>query len=469
MLLRATPQLYPTPTPSPMPDTPFIADFRVLLEKHSITAPAFAYGGRTFNPAKPQCLYSGPVYDTEELVAATSALVEGKWSVAGEHVHRFEGMFSRYLGVSDSVMVNSGSSANLLLLAAAKAHWGWPDGSAVLVSPVGFPTTISALTLNNLRPVFVDIEWRTLNASNDEIARKIWDEYMMAMELGERSQVKAILVSPVLGNPPDIDQIVALAREYRLKILMDGCDSLGTTWRGKHLAQYADATTCSFFPSHHISCLQGGMISSNDPELISTARKMSAWGRDCHCVGAANLLPKGVCGKRFSCWLPSLPDTVVDHKYVYGTSSAYNLQPLDIQGALGCAQMGKLESIHAARRRAWHRLRAMFIDAQSVGGARTVERLYWADPSWFGFPIVCPDAEYKRALVAHLEAAGVQTRNYFAGNILVHPGYQHLGKAADYPNAQQVLQKVFFLGCNPTWTDDHFNHIEQAVRSFCKL
>lgn len=450
-----------------MPDTPFIADFRALLAKHGITAPAFAYGASTFDPAKPKVLYSGPLFNEDELVAATLALVEGKWSVVGEHVHRFEGMFSRYLGVTDSVMVNSGSSANLLLLAAAKARWGWKDGDAVLVSPVGFPTTISALTLNNLRPVFVDIEWKTLNASNVEIARKIWDEYMMAMDLGERSQVKAILVSPVLGNPPDIDQIVLLAKEYNLKILMDGCDSLGTKWRGKHLAQYADATTCSFFPSHHISTLQGGMISSNDEELVSLARKMSAWGRDCHCVGAANLLPNGVCGKRFSCWLPSLPDTVVDHKYVYGTSSAYNLQPLDIQGALGCAQMGKLEGIHEARRRAWHRLHAIFIGAESVGKARTVDReAMWSDPSWFGFPIICPDVEYKQALVAHLEAAGIQTRNYFAGNILLHPGYQHLGRAADYPNAQQVLQKVFFLGTNPGWQEDHFEHIELTVRAF---
>jgi CDP-6-deoxy-D-xylo-4-hexulose-3-dehydrase len=450
-----------------MPDTPFIADFRALLEKHSITAPAFAYGGRAFNPAKPQCLYSGPVYDIEELVAATSALVEGKWSVAGEHVHRFEGLFSKYLGVSDSVMVNSGSSANLLLLAAAKAHWGWPDGSAVIVSPVGFPTTISALTLNNLRPVFADIEWKTLNADNTQIARKLWDEHMMAVELGERSQVKAILISPVLGNPPDIDQIVSLAKEYRLKILMDGCDSLGTKWRGKHLAHYADATTCSFFPSHHISTLQGGMISSNDPELISTARKMSAWGRDCHCVGAANMLPNGVCGKRFSCWLPSLPETVVDHKYVYGTSSAYNLQPLDIQGALGCAQMGKLEGIHEARKRAWHRLHAIFMGATVVGKARTVDRAsMWSDPSWFGFPIICPDAEYKRALVAHLEAAGIQTRNYFAGTITAQPGYAHLGRPEAQPNAAQVLQKVFFLGTNPGWGDEHFQHIEATVRAF---
>lgn len=159
--------------------------------------------------------------------------------------------------------------------------------------------------------------------------------------------------------------------------------------------------------------------------------------------------------------------TVVDHKYVYGTSSAYNLQPLDIQGALGCAQMGKLEGIHEARKRAWHRLHTIFMGAGSVSKARTVGRVgMWSDPSWFGFPIICPNAEYKQTLVAHLEAAGIQTRNYFAGTITAQPGYAHLGRPEAQPNAAQVLKKAFFLGTNPGWQNEHFDHIESTVRAF---
>lgn len=447
-------------------DSPFVADFRALLAKHGITAPAFAHGARAFNPAKPQVLYSGPVYDADELVAATAALVEGKWSVAGEYVHRFEREFSRYLNQAESVMVNSGSSADLLLLAAAKARYGWEDGDGVLVSPCGFPTTISAITLNGLTPVFVDIEWETLNADNDAIERELHArEQQDATPVPFReAPIRAILVSPVLGNPPDIDRLVSLASRYGVKLLMDGCDSLGTTWRDKHLAEYAAATTCSFFPSHHISTLQGGMVSSNDRELIHIARQMATWGRACHCCGPANLLPNGSCGCRFKEWLPETqPGVVLDHKYIYETDRAYNLQPPDVLGALGLVQLSKLEAIHEARRAAYARINGMVMDTLPTLPALPLTH---ADPSWFGVPIICPDYVYKAALVAHLEAAGVQTRNYFAGNILLHPGYAHLGRAEDYPNASQVLRRVFFIGCHPLLTEAHFTHIESTLKAF---
>lgn len=465
------------------PDTPFAADLRALLAKHAITAPRFAHGSRAFDAAKPSCLYSGPVYGVNELVAGCTALVEGKWSVAGEYVHRFEQVFSRYLGQAESVMVNSGSSADLLLIAAAKQRYGWKDGDGIIVSPVGFPTSISAITLNGLTPIFVDIEWATLNADNDAI------EWALGKHVGEHwrdeglplseshmeatawPRVRAILVSPVLGNPPDMDRLTELAARYGVKLLMDGCDSLGSTWRGQHLASYATASTCSFFPSHHISTLQGGMISSNDTELIRVARQMSAWGRACYCTGAANLLPKGVCGCRFKAWLPQLPEVEVDHKYVYETQG-FNLQPLDLQGALGLEQMERIDDLHAARREAFERLDAIFAPLhsrkmiKSDSHVQQIEQLSHADPSWFGYPIICPTYRYKRALVAHLEAAGIQTRNYFAGNILLHPGYEHLGTAADYPNAQQVLQRVLFIGTNPSWADEHFAHIEATIKAF---
>lgn len=433
-----------------MPD--FISDFRALLEKHDIDSPAFCHGSKTLDPSKPKCLYSGPLFDNEEIVAAVSALVEGKWSVAGEHIRRFERLFSAYLEQKETVIVNSGSSADLLMLAAAKKVYSWEDGDGVIVSPAGFPTTISAITLNNLTPIFVDIEWDTLNADNRLV--------LEAAKVSRRA--KAILVSPVLGNPPDMDELANMAESYGLKLLLDGCDSLGSTWSGRPLATYASMSSCSFFPSHHISTLQGGAISSNDRRVISLARQMSAWGKECDCHGAGNMLTNGVCGKRFSCWLPSRPDLVVDHRYVYGTDRAYNLQPLDLQGAIGCAQMEKIEAIHGARRTVYQRLQAI---ASSVGLV-TAKKLDKADPSWFGFSILCPSSSFKVRLVSHLEKFGIQTRNYFAGNILLHPGYSYLGRADDYPNAQQVLDKVFFIGCNPGWSEAHLDHIERTLRSF---
>lgn len=436
-------------------ESQFIKDFRDLLSKHNIAAPRFAYGASSFDAEKPRVLYAGPMYDQDELVAGVSALVEGKWFVAGEHVQRFERLFSGYIGVKGSVMVNSGSSADLLMIAAAKQRYGWNDGDGILVSPVGFPTTVSAIILNKLTPVFVDIEWETLNADNEEIADALWLERC-------HNPIRAILVSPVLGNPPDMDQLVSLAHKYNVKLLLDGCDSLGSTWRGMPLVSYAAASTCSFFPSHHISCGHGGMVSSDDEELLSIVLSMASWGKGCWCTGAGNMLPNGCCGKRFSNWLPLLPEATVDHRYVFTTDKAYNLRPLDIQGAFGCVQMQKIDAIHAARRRAYIQIDAIMREA----GIQTASRLSQADPSWFGYPIICPSYAYKRAFIDHLEKAGIQTREYFAGNLLVQPGYSHLGTAEDYPNAQQVLQRVFFIGTAPFYTDDHFNHIERIVKSF---
>ena len=450
-----------------MPDTPFISDFRALLAKHNISAPAFAHGSKAFDSAKPKVLYSGPMYDVEELVAATSALVEGKWFVSGEHVQRFERLFSKYLGLADSVMVNSGSSADLIAIAAAKAHYGWSDGDGVIVSPAGFPTSISAITLNNLRPVFVDIEWETLNADNALIETALHLHNIVTCrdhDMAERPRpIRALFVSPVLGNPPDMDRLVALGERYSVKIVMDGCDSLGSFWRGKHLAQYAVLSTCSLFPSHHVSTGHGGVISSNDKDLIALTYSMATWGKNCWCSGASNMLPNGCCGKRFSNWLPSEPDLIVDHRYVFTTDKAYNLRPLDLQGAMGCVQMGKIEGIHAARRTAYSRIVKEVLRLEGVKTARCLEH---ADPSWFGVPIICPTYEYKRKLIDHLEKAGVQTREYFSGNILAQPGYQHLGNADDYPNAQRVLRQVFFIGNAPFLTEEHFDHIQSTLESF---
>lgn len=430
----------------------FSTDFRELLNKHKVTSPRFAHGSTSFDPKNPRCLYSGPLYDQEELVAATVALVEGAWSVAGEQVHKFEVEFSRHIKQKRSVMVNSGSSANLALLAAAKLRYGWKDGDEILVSPVGFPTTISAITLNNLTPSFVDIEWDTLNADNRLIKEKLEST---------NHKIKAIFVSPVLGNPPNIDEISELCQKYSIVFLMDGCDSLGSTWGGRQLSEYAVATTCSFFPSHHVSTLQGGMVSSNDEQLIKLVRKIITWGRDCHCFGAGSMLPNGMCGHRFKNWLPEQPDLILDHKYIFGVQG-YNLQPLDLQGALGLEQIKKADEIHKKRRAAYQRVSSALLSI----GLSPVRTLPKADPSWFGVPIVCPSYEYKTKFVKHLEKNGIQTRNYFAGNILLHPGYKHLDDYNKYPNANQVLRLVFFVGTNPGWSDDHFRHIETSITEF---
>ena len=402
-----------------------------------------------FVPGKTQVLYSGPYWNHRELEMAMQALLSGVWVTAGEYVARFQNLFARYFKVKHAHMVNSGSSANLALISALKTHFGWGDGSEIIVSPVGFPTTIAPIVQNKLSPVFVDIEMDTLNFDVKQIEAKITE------------RTKAIFVSPVLGNPPDMDFLQELCERRRLLLVGDNCDSLGSKWNGKYLNEYYYAWTTSFYPAHHITTGEGGMVCSDDAELIKTARSFSWWGRACYCVGQANMLACGTCNKRFSKWIDGI-DEVVDHKYVFD-NMGYNLKPLDLQGAIGLAQMEKIEEIEAKRRVNKAQIESLF---ECIPGVRVATSLQQSDPCWFGCPLICDSREIKDSLVAHLEANKVQTRPYFAGNLLRHEGYKHLGTASDFPNADLVFNTVFFLGCPPHYTSEIVGYIREVLRQW---
>jgi len=402
-----------------------------------------------FEPGKTQILYSGPYWDHREIDAATKALTAGKWLTAGEHVARFQNEFSRLFGVQYSHMVNSGSSANLVMIAALKKHLGWQDGDEIIVSPVGFPTTISAIVQNGLKPVFVDIEMSTLNFDMLHVWSKI------------SSRTKAIFVSPVLGNPPDIDALRQISKKYDIKLIGDNCDSLGSRWNGEYLNAFYYAWSSSFYPAHHITTGEGGMVSTNNVELMKTVRSISWWGRDCYCVGQANALTCGTCGKRFDKWLEGV-DAVIDHKYVF-TNMGYNLKPMDLQGAIGLVQLQKFYDIETRRGYNFTQL-AQCIN--STEGIRTAEVFLQASPCWFGVPIVCDTVEIRNSLIQRLESSKIQTRPYFAGNILLHPAYKYLDDASKYPNANNVLDKVLFIGCPPHYTEEVLDYIKQVIKAW---
>lgn len=403
-----------------------------------------------FTPGETYLNYSGPFWDDEEVYAALDAFLTGKWLVSGEKVHQFQSKFSKKYKVRKSHMVNSGSSANLVMITALKKHFSWEDGDEIIVSPVGFPTTIAPLCQNNLVPVFVDIEMDTLNFDVDLIEEKITEK------------TRAIFVSPVLGNPPDMDKLQEICLRNNIMLIGDNCDSLGTTWRGQFLNEIYYCSSTSFYPAHHITTGEGGMISSNDVDFIKLCQSISWWGRDCYCVGSANLIPCGTCGNRFDKWIPEY-DGIIDHKYVF-TNMGYNLKPLDLQGAIGLKQLEKTTEIDALRRSVFSAFDDV-IDEHSFH--RTVTKHEHANPSWFGFPISCPSQEYKERFVKYLEeGCKIQTRNYFAGNILIHPAYKHLDDYRKYPNANLALSHVFFIGCNPNYTREITNYIAERIGQF---
>ena len=410
----------------------------------------YIYNAKSFEPGKTPIYYSGPYWDNKETEAAIDTFLNGKWITTGEKVHKFERQFSKRFNVKHSHMVNSGSSANLVLIAALKRRFKWNDDDEVLVSPVGFATTISVLYQHRLKPVFVDIEWDTLNFDLDQLEAKI------------TPRTKAIFVSPVLGNPPNMDRLLEIAEKHNIQLVGDNCDSLGSKWGDEYLSEYYVAFSNSFYPAHHISTGEGGMVCTNDDELKKLFVSISWWGRDCYCIGSANLLSCGTCGKRFDNWLENY-DGIIDHKYVF-SEMGYNLKPLDLQGAIGLEQLQKLDEIEANRRTSHDRLTQIFTD--NIPGLRAPQSLDKADPCWFGTPFICDEPGLKHRLVEYLEANKIQTRNYFAGNILLHPGYSFLDDSSQYPEANKVLDKVFFIGAAPHYTEPVFEYIEQVIKAF---
>jgi len=423
---------------------------RLIKQLATENIPRYIPDYRDFK-AGDQVLYSGPFWDHEELELAMQSLLSGKWLSNGEYTARFQNAFAKKFNVKEAHFVNSGSSANLVMISALKKRLGWKDGDKIIVSPVGFPTTIAPLIQNGLVPVFVDIEMETLNFDVDQIL-----EYL------DTNTVVGIFVSPVLGNPPDLDRLKKICEFYKITLIGDNCDSLGSRWNDKLITDYYYAWSCSFYPAHHISTGEGGMVCSNDPQVMINARSFSWWGRDCYCVGSANMLACGTCGNRFAEHLGS-EFGIIDHKYIF-TNIGYNLKPLDLQGAIGLAQLKKFDDMEKMRRENYIKFSSLL--NQYIPGIDFAWKNEESDPSWFGVPIICSTQELKNKLVSFLEKNKIQTRNYFAGNLLVHPAYKHLDDYRKYPNANAALTHVFFVGCPPMYNDKIFEYIEEVLKTW---
>jgi len=421
-----------------------------LIEKlgEYYNIPQYAYNSRTFIPGESPIYYSGMYWDNREVIAAIESILVGDWFSSGEKVRDFEVAFAKKIKQLFAVMVNSGSSANLVMLAALKKYYGWEDNDEIIVSVVGFPTTISTIVQNNLKPVFIDIETDTLN----------FDIFMIEEKITPRT--RGIFLSPVLGNPPDIDYLTFICEKYDLHLILDCCDSLGTKWNDKYLTEYAVASSHSFYPAHTISTGEGGMITTNIREVYNLCKSISTWGRGCICSGIENLLPDGICKHRFAKWLPDY-NGIVDHKYVF-ENMGYNLKPLDLQGAIGVVQIEKLDEIIEKRNNSRNKITDIFKKhLPTVSFPKVYEN---SKTVWFGTPIICTGMQQKNKLVNYLEYNRIQTRNYFSGNILMHKGYSHLGNLLEYPNAIIIFDSVFFIGASPHYDQKVFDYIDSLLQ-----
>jgi CDP-6-deoxy-D-xylo-4-hexulose-3-dehydrase len=416
---------------------------------------------KTWIPGHDTVKYAGPYFTAEEYVAAIEALLNG-WLVLGQSGIKFENTFPKLFDKNFGILTNSGSSSNLIMMSAmtSKRLYNFPKRTKVITPIAGFPTTLNPIFQVGFEPDFVDIELNSLNLNLDQVEEKA------------KQGSKIITFAHVLGNPPNMDQLMDIVKRYDLILLEDCCDALGSTYKDKPLGSFGQFASCSFYPAHHITMGEGGFIACNTHDQEIVIRSFREWGRGCYCLGEkANLLKNGCCGKRFSNWLPSLPDEIFDHKYVYD-EIGYNLKPIELQAAMGLVQMKKIPEINEKRKKNHARLVDIFSPYEEY--FILPKATDHSDPSWFAFAVTIKDnSKFKRKnIVDFFENNKIQTRPYFAGSVMMQPAYDGLMDVNsiinEYPNARKVTTDTFFLGTSPVITDVQLNYIEQTVQNFFK-
>lgn len=396
--------------------------------------------------------YAGRVFDEQELCQMVDAVLEF-WITAGRYAQEFEGKLGAFLGVNQVIPVNSGSSANLVAistLSSPQLPYGLRPGDEVITPAAAFPTTVAPIVQNQLVPVFVDCRLGDYNLDPDQV------------EAALSSRTRAIFFAHTLGNPAEMDRILALARKHDLMLIEDCCDALGSRYDGQMVGTFGRLATLSFYPAHHITMGEGGAVYTNSGRLARLARTIRDWGRDCFCGYESP--PNGKCGRRFR-HIPGLGH--YDHRYLF-TEIGYNLKITDVQAAMGVAQLDKLPDFIQARKRNFGFL------YQNLQAYRDLVVLpSWsprADPSWFAFPITVPDSApfTRHDLTRFLESRQIETRVLFAGNILQQPGYREIAHrvAGDLPNTNQVMRGTLFVGVYPGMDQPRLSYLLEQFDTF---
>jgi CDP-4-dehydro-6-deoxyglucose reductase, E1 len=415
-----------------------------------------AHQRKPFVPGETRINYSGRVYDSLEMVNLVSSSLDF-WLTAGPYAKKLETELRYFFGSADFVLVNSGSSANLLMVATlcARGLAGHPrvlaPGDEIITPVVTFPTTLTPILQNGLVPVFLDCEVGTYNLNPS----------LLEEAVGPRT--KAVLAPHTLGNPCDMATIMKVAERHDLWVLEDGCDALGATFDGRKVGTFGAMSSLSFYPAHHMTMGEGGGIAINDPALKMIVHSLRDWGRDCWCEpGRSN-----TCGKRFDWQLGDLPYGY-DHKYIY-SNQGYNLKVTDMQAAIGLAQLEKVPQFIERRRHNFDRLLEAFRQLEDRIVLPVVHPL--ANPSPFGFPLTVKKAGLRQELIRHLEEANIETRLIFGGNILRQPGFQGIPCRVhgELTESDRIMRDTLFVGVYPGLTDEMVDYVAERVQAFFKM
>lgn len=415
-----------------------VEDFYELKNKNS----------NYFVPGVSHIPVSGRVLSAEDYKSMVAAALDG-WLTAGEFTDKFEKDLSKFLGCRHSLMVNSGSSANLVIMSGITKLLDLQPGDEIITSGVNFPTTLNPIIQNNLVPVLIDVDIGTYNINIDLIESAI------------NSKTKGIVLAHTLGNPFDVASILEICEKYDLFLMEDCCDALGAKFDNKIVGNFGLAGSLSFYPAHHITTGEGGAVYTNSPKLKKIMESIRDWGRDCYC-------PPGVdntCKKRYDWQLGELPYGY-DHKYTY-SNIGYNLKSSDLQASIGITQLNKAEDFIKKRNENFAKLYNNFSEFGEFILPKSLES---AQPSWFGFPLtIKDDASFKRDdLLKFYQERNIGNRLLFAGNIKKQPAYQKANMivGSDLTNSDIVMNNTFWLGVYPGLNDEMIDYVFESTKEF---
>ena len=411
------------------------------------------YKQKKFYPGKSSVPVSGKVLGAQELKNMVDASLDG-WLTTGRFNDMFEERLAKYIGVKHLITVNSGSSANLVafstLTSSKLGKRAINRGDEVIAVAAGFPTTVNPIIQYGAIPVFVDINIETHNIDVSKIEAAITDK------------TKAIMLAHSLGNPFEVDAVVALCKKYNIWLIEDCCDALGAKYNGQMVGTFGDIATLSFYPAHHITMGEGGAVFSNNTELKLIAESFRDWGRDCYCKPGMD----NTCNKRF-CWkLGDLPEGY-DHKYIY-SHLGYNLKISDMQAACALGQIDRLDDFIRIRNENFN-----YLSLNLQNCSKYIHLPYAtpnSEPSWFGFPMVLKEnAGVERLdLINYLNQNRIGTRLLFAGNLTKQPYMigQKYRISGSLSNTDIAMNRTFWVGVYPGLTTDHLDFVIEKIQEF---